>query len=558
MPPAMHARALVAAAALIALLALLPLLSRPVSAATFTVTTLADSGAGSLRQAMISANASPAADRITFAAATNGGTITLASPLPVVSAAGGALEITGNGATRTTISGAGAWQQLAVAPGATVTLSGVTLTNGSGVSGGAIDNRGTLTVRETIIRGNTATNGGGIYSLSGALILINSTVDGNAGVVGGGIFGARSTLTALNSTLSGNAAATGGGIYLIEGSALVLRNSILANSTSGGGDCRNVSSTVSAQYSLVEDGSCGIAAGTGGNLNGDPALAPGLDLTAGSPARDAGLNSLIPIGVTLDLAGNARIFGPSVDMGAFEFGAGPPLPTPTRTTTANPTATGSPTATPTRTTTPGPTVTGSPGPTPSPTATGSPPVGAPSRLMLPLVGSRPAPAPALPDLVVEAITIAPERELYSAGEPVLISVRIANRGTAFATGFWVDLFINPSTPPDGTNQRWNERCGLVPCYGIAWYVNGLQPGQSVVLTSAQFNPGQSIWFGAFAPGTSELYVFADSWNPGVPTGGVLESDETNNVLARRGFSVSGAASLSTAPQRVELPPRPAP
>ena len=50
-------------------------------AATFTVTTIDDSGPGSLRQAISDANASPGDYTILFV--TNG-TIALASPLPLV------------------------------------------------------------------------------------------------------------------------------------------------------------------------------------------------------------------------------------------------------------------------------------------------------------------------------------------------------------------------------------------------------------------------------------------------------------------------------------------
>jgi hypothetical protein len=64
------------------------LASPPVRAATLTVTNTNDSGAGSLRQAMIDANATGAADTVGFAPSLSGQTITLDSQLPVVTAAG--------------------------------------------------------------------------------------------------------------------------------------------------------------------------------------------------------------------------------------------------------------------------------------------------------------------------------------------------------------------------------------------------------------------------------------------------------------------------------------
>src|SRR5262245_35633876 len=72
----LHIRGLLA---LLVTLALLALPALPARAAGLTVTTLADSGDGSLRQAIVDANATVGADTITF---TLSGTIVLASTLP--------------------------------------------------------------------------------------------------------------------------------------------------------------------------------------------------------------------------------------------------------------------------------------------------------------------------------------------------------------------------------------------------------------------------------------------------------------------------------------------
>ena len=58
----------------------------PLSAATFTVTTTADAGAGSLRQAILDANANPGADLIRFNVGLVGGVRTIAplSALPTI------------------------------------------------------------------------------------------------------------------------------------------------------------------------------------------------------------------------------------------------------------------------------------------------------------------------------------------------------------------------------------------------------------------------------------------------------------------------------------------
>ena len=97
-------------------------------AATYTVTNLNDSGAGSLRQAILDANATAVADTINFSVS---GTITLASSLPDIAAqvAGGELTIDGVGRT-VTISGNNAVRVLMVGGGAALYLQNLTIANG--------------------------------------------------------------------------------------------------------------------------------------------------------------------------------------------------------------------------------------------------------------------------------------------------------------------------------------------------------------------------------------------------------------------------------------------
>src|SRR5262245_35805365 len=69
---------------------LLLLAASSLSAATFTVTSTSDSGAGSLRQAIVDANANPADDTIAFNITGSGvQTITLSSSLPFAAITGG-------------------------------------------------------------------------------------------------------------------------------------------------------------------------------------------------------------------------------------------------------------------------------------------------------------------------------------------------------------------------------------------------------------------------------------------------------------------------------------
>src|SRR6185295_7688152 len=77
-----------------------------VGAATFTVTNLADSGAGSLRQAVLDANAASGPDDVAFAPGLTGtitltsGEITISDPLTVNGPGLGVLAVSGNDSTR--------------------------------------------------------------------------------------------------------------------------------------------------------------------------------------------------------------------------------------------------------------------------------------------------------------------------------------------------------------------------------------------------------------------------------------------------------------------------
>ncbi|MBX2930396.1 MAG: T9SS type A sorting domain-containing protein [Chitinophagaceae bacterium] len=71
-------------------------------------------------------------------------------------------------------------------------------------------------------------------------------------------------------------------------------------------------------YSLVQGGYAGT-----GNINANPLFTDAANgdysLQPGSPAINAGFNDSVPVSITTDLAGNARIKANTVDMGALEF-----------------------------------------------------------------------------------------------------------------------------------------------------------------------------------------------------------------------------------------------
>jgi len=333
------------------------LVSQPtptVYAQSYVVTTLANSGAASLRDAILNANVTAADDVITF---TVSGTISLLTDLPPLNN-NGSLTINGNNAIIVTRASATSFDIFSISTSAVVTLNGLTITNGSSgginnfgaltltnstvsnnaggnAGGGIINNNGSLTIRNSTIRENTATTGAGINN-SGALTIVNSTVSGNiATSLGGGIYtgGSFSSATITHTTVTGNSAGTASGGVRAASGPLTIRNSIIANNSAanaGTQDCARSGSTgvINAENTLIETGLTCLSNGTSvNNLTGDPNLGPAAGnpsyflLASPSSALNAGNNALIPGGVTTDQAGNARIFGGTVDLGAVERGA---------------------------------------------------------------------------------------------------------------------------------------------------------------------------------------------------------------------------------------------
>ena len=241
---------------------------------------------------------------------------------------------------------------MAVTVGVEVTIEELTIRHGNVIAdGGGIHNRGTLTIANSTLSGNSADwgMGGGIFNRSGTLTISNSTLSGNSASNGGGISNANGTLTISNSTLSGNSGRgifnygtltisnstlsgnSGGGI--LNDNTLTIDNSIITNST-GGGDCINYS-TIGGSNNLLDDFATtdctGISTAAVTNFDTNLADNGGSTLThallPGSNAIDAGINSCpdhngVPL--TTDQRGFVRPQGVACDIGAFEFDATPP------------------------------------------------------------------------------------------------------------------------------------------------------------------------------------------------------------------------------------------
>ncbi|MDX6531732.1 MAG: hypothetical protein QOH41_4022 [Blastocatellia bacterium] len=207
------------------------------------VTTNADSGPGSLRQAIAD---SCAGSTITFDMTPGH----VASPITLTTAellVDKNLTIQGPASNLLTVTRGGgvtpSFHILRTTTGNTVSISGLTLTNGVGTvsgsitDGGGIYNDATLTLSNSVVTGNTALTGGGIYNHGGALTLSNSTVSNNHANSGsgGGIENGLATLTVINSTINGNSAARTGGVEIADGTAKIINSTVSGNTASAAG-----------------------------------------------------------------------------------------------------------------------------------------------------------------------------------------------------------------------------------------------------------------------------------------------------------------------------------
>jgi predicted outer membrane repeat protein len=188
------------------------------------------------------------------------------------------------------------------------TLSGNRASEGSFAGGGAIYNSvgAVLKLRNSTFHGNHATSGGGIYNFQGTVTLDNCTFTGNsASPDGGAIYNLQGSIVAGHTTISGNAADFGGGIF--NGDTLQLENSIVAGNTATGGP--NIQGGFTGAHNVV---------------TGNPLLAPLGEYGGPTPTRPplAGSPALGAAGLAagmIDQRGASRPIGGGPDVGAVEM-----------------------------------------------------------------------------------------------------------------------------------------------------------------------------------------------------------------------------------------------
>jgi hypothetical protein len=192
-------------------------------------------------------------------------------------------------------------------------------------NGGGILVLGNASITNCVISGNTALSGGGGMQIdSGSATLVNCLFTGNSAYSGGGIDSqSSSTLNLTNCTFSANTATQGGALF--NSASATATNAIFWNDTAATqGEIDNVGAgAATVAYSDIGTGYAGT-----GNVNYDPRFTSpntgNFTLSAVSPVINLGNNVAInATGVTTDLAGNPRIVGGLVDMGAYEFAEAP-------------------------------------------------------------------------------------------------------------------------------------------------------------------------------------------------------------------------------------------
>ena len=233
-------------------------------AMTLTVTSTADSGAGSLRAALALASDG---DTIQFDAALNGQTISLTSGELAINKN---ITISGPGPGLLAVSrSSGTFRIFHVLPGHTDTIQGLMISGGIPPGGGIFNEQATLTLDNCTVSNNVGSypgpaSGGGI-SNSGTLTITSSTISDNyapnsaGGISNDGI----GMLTITHGTISGNAAGYGIGGGISNDGWLTITDSAVSNnrvgrtsvntSGLGGGISNSSSGTLIISNSTISD-----------------------------------------------------------------------------------------------------------------------------------------------------------------------------------------------------------------------------------------------------------------------------------------------------------------
>jgi len=190
-------------------------------------------------------------------------------------------------------------------------------------------------LQNVTISGNLSEgSGAGISCINSNPSLVNITVSDNTSYYtnGGGIYCYESNPSLENVTITGNSADYGGGIYCNNNSSPNFVNCVLWNDSPQEIYFyeENTPNTITISYSDVQGGEAGIVTNNNGtvnwlegNIDEDPLFVGTGDhpysLQDLSPCVNAGIPDTTGMNLPeYDLAGNPRIYGGRIDMGAYE------------------------------------------------------------------------------------------------------------------------------------------------------------------------------------------------------------------------------------------------
>ncbi len=241
---------------------------------TFTVNSTADDGStGTLRWAIGQANSAGGAETIQFnpTVFATPQTITLGGTQLELSDTTGTETITGP-AAGLTISGGGQSRVFQVDGGVAASISGLTITGGNAGNGngGGLANYGTASLSNCTVSDNSASSGGGLFLFEGATTLLtncalsgNSALSGNTASFGGGLYSLNGTTTLTNCTISGNSAGIiSGGLFFFLGTATLTDCTVGGNSAGVfGGGLSIIGDTATLTNCTVENNSAAYNGG---------------------------------------------------------------------------------------------------------------------------------------------------------------------------------------------------------------------------------------------------------------------------------------------------------
>jgi hypothetical protein len=192
--------------------------------------------------------------------------------------------VVGAGADKTTIDAQGLFRIFQVHSNARLSLEGLTLTGGKvrtlgdgGLFGGAVLTSGFLSVADSVLVDNFATNGGGaiyVSGLSGSALIERTTFADNRSGDGGALSSRSGSITVVDSLFHGNSAADAGGAVWSMSVQYSITNSTFSgnyvgsdpDSPSGTGGAIHNDGTMTLMHVTIADNK----AGTGGGLHTTP------------------------------------------------------------------------------------------------------------------------------------------------------------------------------------------------------------------------------------------------------------------------------------------------